>query len=89
MIAADGQDIKEAETVDAIVKASHFPLSIVMIGVGDGPWDKMEDFDDKIPERAFDNFQCLEFFKVIRGSKSPAAAFALHALMEIPGEHSY
>ncbi len=85
MLAADGQDIKEAETVQSIVNASHFPLSILMIGVGDGPWDKMEDFDDKIPERAFDNFQFFEFFKVIKESKSPAAAFALNALMEIPG----
>jgi E3 ubiquitin-protein ligase RGLG len=32
----------------------------VVVGVGDGPWDDMRKFDDKIPARDFDNFQVLE-----------------------------
>lgn len=78
---------QEEKTIKSIVNASSHPLSIILVGVGDGPWEDMQRFDDKIPAREFDNFQFVNFTSIMSKNKSPAekeTAFALAALMEIP-----
>ncbi|GMG99822.1 hypothetical protein Nepgr_001662 [Nepenthes gracilis] len=81
---------QEQATVDSIVAASHYPLSIVLVGVGDGPWETMKQFDDNIPQREFDNFQFVNFTKIMSENNETSkkeAAFALAALMEIPYQY--
>ncbi|XP_052728987.1 E3 ubiquitin-protein ligase RGLG5 isoform X4 [Vigna angularis] len=81
---------QEKNTIDAIVKASEYPLSIVLVGVGDGPWDMMREFDDNIPSRAFDNFQFVNFTEIMTrnvDSSRKETDFALSALMEIPSQY--
>ncbi|KAE9584990.1 putative copine [Lupinus albus] len=67
-----------------------YPLAIVLVGVGDGPWEDMKMFDDKIPARDFDNFQFVNFTAIISQNISLSQkeiAFALAALMEIPFQY--
>ena len=94
LILADGQISSTCmqETMRAIEEASMFPISIVLIGVGDGPWEAMHYFDDSLPSRQWDNFQFVEFNRVLRLSASIAeqrreASFALNALMELPDQY--
>jgi E3 ubiquitin-protein ligase RGLG len=94
LIVADGQVTDETATVSAIVRASAFPLSIVLVGVGDGPWDMMRQFDDDLPQRQFDNFQFACFTDLRRavdaGQCTPEkadACMALSMLMEVPEQY--
>ncbi|XP_073150214.1 E3 ubiquitin-protein ligase RGLG4-like isoform X2 [Henckelia pumila] len=78
---------QEYKTIKSITDASKHPLSIVLVGVGDGPWDDMKKFDDKLRDRQFDNFQFVNFTDIMgkkTSSTEKEAAFALAALMEIP-----
>lgn len=81
---------QEQATINSIVAASHYPLSIILVGVGDGPWEEMQQFDDNIPHRAFDNFQFVNFTKIMSENtdmEKKETAFALAALMEIPFQY--
>lgn len=87
VIIADGQVTSDRPTKDAIVEASKWPISIITIGVGDGPWEQMDDYDDNLPARNFDNFQFVDYNKVLTYGHVPQTTFALHALMELPDQY--
>lgn len=84
LIITDGQvtETDQDETIQAIVEATDYPLSIIIFGVGDGPWDEMEKFDDLLPQRRFDNLQFVEYNKVMKNDRDEE--FALAAMMELP-----
>ncbi|KAI4323295.1 hypothetical protein L6164_022913 [Bauhinia variegata] len=86
----DGELSPQEQMIQAIAEASFYPLSIVLVGVGDGPWDDMEKLFDKIPVRGFNNFQFVNFTEMMSISASPVqkeAAFALAALKKIPFQY--
>ncbi|KAK3129428.1 hypothetical protein QOZ80_6BG0479320 [Eleusine coracana subsp. coracana] len=79
----------EQRTIEALVHASNFPLSIVLVGVGDGPWDDLIHCNDN--RRQFDNFQFVDFTKIMSGESCQAEKeeqFALEALMKVPAQFS-
>ena len=92
VIIADGQVSNPDRDIAAITEASQYPLSIIMVGVGDGPWDMMECFDDKLTDSRFDNFQFVNYTEIKKkyGEYSNLdAIFAMNALMEIPMQYKF
>lgn len=93
VIMTDGCVVDVDDTIQTIVEASKYPLSIIGVGVGDGPFDIMEEFDDKLPQREFDNFQFVNFNKVRERAISKNICveiqFAIDALQEIPEQYKY
>ncbi|KAH3759132.1 E3 ubiquitin-protein ligase RGLG2 [Pelomyxa schiedti] len=87
VIIADGQVNDKGATARAIVEASRYPMSIVMVGVGDGPWEIMKEFDDGLSARKFDNFQFVPFNEIMTKPhvENYEVEFAINALTEIPG----
>ncbi|KAG2633537.1 E3 ubiquitin-protein ligase RGLG1-like [Panicum virgatum] len=79
----------EERTLQALIRASHFPLSIVLVGVGDVPWDdRIHRHDNR---RLFDNFQFVDFTEIMSRETSQTEKedqFALEALRKIPAQYS-
>ena len=52
LILTDGAIHDMPQTIDLVVEASHLPLSVIIVGVGNEKFDKMEELDgDKVALR--------------------------------------
>jgi hypothetical protein len=91
LIVTDGVvNDRHNETVNAIVAAAaEYPLAIVAVGVGDGPWAGMEAFDNDLPERKFDNFTFVNYEQIRRKYDSSEVVFAEEALRETPAQYKF
>ncbi|MDD9950625.1 MAG: hypothetical protein OXT67_03575 [Zetaproteobacteria bacterium] len=102
VVIADGSVTNYAENQQALIEASRYPLSVVIVGVGDGtgygnlddsqPFSQMLQLDDDVEGKLFDNVQFVNFSELWESTKelSPSereAEFALEALMEIPDQY--
>ncbi len=82
LVLADGNITNAKPTAEAIVRASEVPLSIVIVGVGeDIDMGAMEQLDDGLEARRFDNLQFLHMKDDMTDTQ-----FATAALQEVPDQ---
>ncbi|KAF5958893.1 hypothetical protein HYC85_006118 [Camellia sinensis] len=80
----------EEETINAIVNAREYPLTIIVVGVGDGPWDTMKNVLGHPSVRNYKNFQANINRKIMSKDMDISrkeAAFARAALRGIPSQY--
>ncbi|KAI8018056.1 E3 ubiquitin-protein ligase RGLG1 [Camellia lanceoleosa] len=78
------------ETIDSIVKARKYPLSIILVGVGDGSWGTMKNFLGCYDVRESSKFQFVNFTEIMKKNMDISrkeAAFAVAALRGIPSQY--
>src|SRR3989338_2000135 len=76
------------ETKQAFIRASRYPISFVIIGIGGGDFKLMDKLDNDTSRKVFDNVQFMNFNEIYRippeWNEDPARYFRMHALMEVP-----
>jgi len=50
---------------------------------------KMENYDDKLERRKFDNFQFVNFAKIMERAENREVTFSINALQEIPEQYAF
>ena len=96
IIITDGFISEDLEqfNIATLKKASLFPLSIIIVGVGDGNkgnFDQMKRIDDDVDNRLFDNVQFVQLARIMSDNQNDVQTmeieFAVKALMEIPAQY--
>jgi E3 ubiquitin-protein ligase RGLG len=79
-------DFNASPTGLAIRDAANFPLYILIVGVGDGPFEQLSYLDDYIPGRRVDNVQSVTYTDYQSRMHDQAAMddFTRRALCELP-----
>ncbi|KAA0149988.1 hypothetical protein FNF27_07975 [Cafeteria roenbergensis] len=90
---APGKWRRTEPTIEALIEASQYPIEVIIVGVGDGPWDAMEALDDELKAKAkakkmtyrVDCCQFVPFTRYMRTTDTAALqAFTVDCLQEVP-----
>lgn len=89
IIITDGQlnknDIQKSS--DSLAEASKYPISIIILGVGDGPWEDIQELGKVAQEKSiFNNFRFVDYYRTIYKARHPDVLLALNSLMDIPDQ---
>ena len=90
VILAEGQIVSQSPTREAVLAAAAYPLSIVVVGMGDGPWDFLIDLENSCRNRPYPNFHFLPFHELMAEAReledriAPETYLALSVAEPIP-----
>jgi len=85
MIISPGHIDNMVDTQAAILEASKYPLSILVVGVGEGPWSEMYELcEDRFQERAFENFHFVSYASALEKAQLRDLALSSSLVEEIP-----
>ena len=94
LVLTDGGVTDYGETMRALVEASHLPLSVLMVGVGDGNFGRLEYMDGEgrakghccVDEDGNEAVRDIVQFAAFREVGGNASALASKLLQELPGQ---
>ena len=88
VIICDGQVSGVPQNRKIIEEASNYPMSIICVGVGDGPFGIMDGFNNLVNNSKFNNFNFVNYSKICEGRvRNPDLEFACTAFYEIPDQY--
>lgn len=88
-----GRFTRQSPTMVSLIQASQYPIEVIVIGVGDGPWGSMERLDDEVKDVAktmglsyrVDCCQFVPFTRYMRITDPDALhSFSMACLQEVP-----
>ena len=89
MILTDGDISNPIDDKRAVCEASNYPIAITAVGVGDGPFNTLMEFDNLKSGRLFDNFHFIDFTKFESHSRPferPDLVLATQVFNELPDQ---
>lgn len=90
IILTDDDPVSSVADADTVAEASNYPLSIVAVGLGDGPFKILQSFDTQYYNRRFDNFHFVNFTELetkFIHSNRPDLLLATELFVEIPKQY--
>ena len=91
ILLTDG-DVSDMDAdMKALQETSNYPLSVVAVGLGDGPFKRMRILEDSTSGRRFSNFHFVNFTKIELKAgtcESPEMMLATATMQEIPSQYA-
>ena len=90
ILLTDGDVTDMDADMKALQEASNYPVSIVAVGLGDGPFKRMHILEDSISGRKFSNFHFVNFTKMeAKNYGTPELMLATAMMQEIPYQYAF